>query len=90
MHFGELLKKERDKRNWTQKNVAKLLHDRAGEHILSDTTLSYIERGAQLPNIKVACNLIKLYNLNVIEIRNMFASENMPHIFESDTKDKTN
>lgn len=61
MIFSERLKKEREKRNWSQNDLAEKIH-------VSRQSVSKWETGKNYPSIEVLINLSDLFQITVDEL----------------------
>ncbi len=71
-NFGETIKKEREKRNMTQKDFAALLKEK-------ESTMPKIETGEFKPTLDTAKNYEKLLKIKLIEIKKEDAAETPKH-----------
>ena len=88
MHFGEIVEKERKKRKWTQEDLVRHFNETPGSK-MSKTSLSHYERGTVQPKVDLACKLIKFFDLNPMEICELYTDDIMPHIIKGVNTDKS-
>ena len=80
MLFGKMLKEAREKCGLRQEDIVEIFNEASGDVQITKSSLSNYERGNVLPQIHVACKLIKMYDLDPSEVCSIYSDGFMPHI----------